>query len=61
MHHKVPSFSRIGGYSQHNSSASNTVSSSGSQRYNKLNNVFVGGGNPNAAPVESPKDKCGKR
>ncbi|KOX67210.1 Roundabout like protein 2 [Melipona quadrifasciata] len=48
---KVPSFSRIGGYSQHNSSASNTVSSSGSQRYNKLNNVFVGGGNPNA-PIE---------
>ncbi|XP_050485640.1 protein sax-3-like isoform X2 [Bombus huntii] len=48
---KVPSFSRIGGYPQHNSSASNTVSSSGSQRYNKLNNVFVGGGNSNA-PIE---------
>lgn len=48
---KVPSFSRIAGYPQHNSSASNTISSSGSQRYNKLNNVFVGGGNANA-PIE---------
>ncbi|KOC68791.1 Roundabout like protein 2, partial [Habropoda laboriosa] len=55
---KVPSFSRITGcYPQHNSSASNTVSSSGSQRYNKLNNVFVGAGNSNApAECSRPAD-----
>ncbi|XP_057341638.1 protein sax-3 isoform X1 [Microplitis mediator] len=40
---KVPSFTRTGGYAQHNSSASNTMSSTGSQRYNKLNSLF----NPN--------------
>ncbi|XP_044580244.1 protein sax-3-like isoform X1 [Cotesia glomerata] len=40
---KVPSFTRAGGYAQHNSSASNTMSSTGSQRYNKLNSIF----NPN--------------
>lgn len=45
---KVPSFPRAGGYPQHNSSASNTMSSTGSQRYNKLNGVFIGGNNPNA-------------
>lgn len=45
---KVPSFPRSAGYQQHNSSASNTMSSSGSQRYNKLNSLFMGGNNPNA-------------
>ncbi|XP_044018248.1 roundabout homolog 1-like isoform X1 [Aphidius gifuensis] len=40
---KVPSFPRSGAYAQHNSSASNTMSSSGSQRYNKLNSLL----NPN--------------
>ncbi|XP_011310480.1 roundabout homolog 2-like [Fopius arisanus] len=46
---KVPSFPRPG-YNQHNSSASNTMSSSGSQRYNKLNSLF----NPNG-PTETTR------
>ncbi|XP_077266288.1 roundabout homolog 2 [Temnothorax americanus] len=51
---KLPSFSRTGNYSQHNSSASNTMSSTGSQRYNKLNSIFASGNNPNA-PTESSR------
>lgn len=51
---KLPSFSRTGNYSQHNSSASNTMSSTGSQRYNKLNSIFTSGNNPNA-PTESSR------
>ncbi|KAL6257571.1 hypothetical protein P5V15_011146 [Pogonomyrmex californicus] len=51
---KLPSFSRTGSYSQHNSSASNTMSSTGSQRYNKLNSIFASGNNPNA-PTESSR------
>ncbi|KAK0079139.1 hypothetical protein PV325_001681 [Microctonus aethiopoides] len=47
---KVPNFSRTGGYAQHNSSASNTMSSTGSQRYNKLNSLF----NPNG-PTETTR------
>ncbi|XP_066603914.1 roundabout homolog 2-like isoform X2 [Prorops nasuta] len=46
---KVPSFPRAGGYPQHNSSASNTMSSSGSQRYNKLNSIFMTGNNASSA------------
>ncbi|XP_046420338.1 roundabout homolog 2-like [Neodiprion virginianus] len=46
---KVPGFPRASGYPQHNSSASNTMSSSGSQRYNKLNSVFLGANNPIAS------------
>lgn len=49
---KLPGFSRTGNYSQHNSSASNTMSSTGSQRYNKLNSIFASGNNPNV-PTES--------
>ncbi|XP_012531725.1 roundabout homolog 2 [Monomorium pharaonis] len=49
---KLPSFSRTGNYSQHNSSASNTMSSTGSQRYNKLNSIFASGNN---APTESSR------
>ncbi|XP_039313899.1 protein sax-3 isoform X2 [Solenopsis invicta] len=51
---KLPGFSRTGNYSQHNSSASNTMSSTGSQRYNKLNSIFASGNNPNA-PTESSR------
>lgn len=50
---KLPSFGRTGGYSQHNSSASNTMSSTGSQRYNKLNSIFISGNNPNASTEPS--------
>ncbi|XP_012288743.1 protein sax-3 [Orussus abietinus] len=50
---KVPSFPRTGAYPQHNSSASNTMSSSGSQRYNKLNSVFLSGNNPNPTSESS--------
>ncbi|XP_018300852.1 roundabout homolog 2 [Mycetomoellerius zeteki] len=51
---KLPNLSRTGNYSQHNSSASNTMSSTGSQRYNKLNSIFASGNNPNA-PTESSR------
>ena len=44
---KVPSFTRSGGYPQHNSSATNSIGSSGSQRYNKLNSLFITGNNTN--------------
>ncbi|EZA60020.1 Roundabout-like protein [Ooceraea biroi] len=50
---KLPSFARTAGYSQHNSSASNTMSSTGSQRYNKLNSIFISGNNPNALTESS--------
>ncbi|XP_032667752.1 roundabout homolog 2-like [Odontomachus brunneus] len=51
---KLPGFSRTAGYTQHNSSASNTMSSTGSQRYNKLNSIFLSGNNPNA-PTETSR------
>ncbi|KAJ8666911.1 hypothetical protein QAD02_008573 [Eretmocerus hayati] len=42
---KVPSFPRSGMYPQHNSSATNSIGSSNSQRYNKLNSLFMSGSN----------------
>lgn len=51
---KLPGFSRTAGYTQHNSSASNTMSSTGSQRYNKLNSIFLSGNNPNT-PTETSR------
>lgn len=42
---KVPSFSRSEIYPQHNSSTTNSIGSSSSQRYNKLNSLFMTGNN----------------
>ncbi|XP_046817776.1 roundabout homolog 2-like isoform X2 [Vespa crabro] len=50
---KVPSFSRTGSYPQHSSSASNTMSSSGSQRYNKLNSLLASANNPTGVSESS--------